>query len=40
MYFEKIDAMGYPYYFQFAITPYDNHVEKGLPAKAEIMETF
>jgi hypothetical protein len=37
---DTIDAMGYPYYFQFTITPYDHQVEKGLPAKTEIMETF
>ena len=37
---DTIDALGYPYYFQFTITPYDKRVEKGLPAKAEIMETF
>jgi len=37
---DTIGAMGYPFYFQFTITSYDNHVEKGLPAKVEIMETF
>lgn len=37
---EIIDKMGYPYYFQFTITPYDNYVEKGLPPKSEIIETF
>jgi hypothetical protein len=37
---DTIDKMGYPYYFQFTITPYDHHVEKGLPAKSEIMENF
>lgn len=35
-----IDKMGYPYYFQFTITPYDQKAEKGLPRKTEIMETF
>jgi DNA repair photolyase len=35
-----IDSMGYPYYFQFTITPYDHQVEKGLPPKTEIIETF
>lgn len=35
-----IDAMGYHYYFQFTVTPYDKLVEKGLPPKSEIMETF
>jgi hypothetical protein len=37
---ETIDKMGYPYYFQFTITPYGHKVEKGLPRKMEIMETF
>jgi hypothetical protein len=37
---ETIDKMGYPYYFQFTITPYGQHVEKGLPGKSEILETF
>jgi len=35
-----IDMMGYPYYFQFTITPYGNNVEKMLPVKSEIMDTF
>lgn len=35
-----INAMGYPYYFQFTVTPYDKQVETGLPAKAEILATF
>jgi hypothetical protein len=35
----RIDALGFSYYFQFTITPYDQHVEKGLPAKTEIIET-
>lgn len=35
-----INAMGFQYYFQFTITPYSNDMEKGLPIKAEIMETF
>lgn len=35
-----IDAMGFPYYFQFTVTPYGRAVEGGLPSKAEIMETF
>lgn len=37
---ETIDKMGYPYYFQFTITPYEQHVEKGLPSKIALMETF
>jgi hypothetical protein len=35
-----IDAIGIPYYFQFTITPYDRHVEKGLPPKSAILDTF
>jgi hypothetical protein len=35
-----IDRMGYPYYFQVTITPYGYPMEKRLPAKAAIMETF
>lgn len=35
-----IDALGYRYYFQFTLTPYDRQVEAGLPAKAAIVETF
>ncbi len=34
-----IDALGFSYYFQFTITPYDQRVEKGLPAKNESIET-
>lgn len=35
-----IDAMGYPYYFQFSITPYDSQVEKYLINKDEIIKGF
>lgn len=35
-----VDRLGYPYYFQFTLTPYDHHVEKGLPVKSEVIETF
>lgn len=37
---EEIDAMGYKYYFQFTITPYDKTIERSLPDKSEILETF
>lgn len=37
---EIIDKMGYAYYFQFTITPYDRDVEPNLPVKYEIMQTF
>lgn len=35
-----IDAMGYPYYFQFTITPYEKRIERNLPDKLAIMDTF
>lgn len=35
-----LDAMGYPYYFQFTLTPYGQDVEPGLPDKKELEETF
>ncbi|HHW47880.1 MAG TPA: DUF1848 domain-containing protein [Clostridiaceae bacterium] len=35
-----IDELGYKYYFQFTITPYDKSVEKGLRDKDEIIKTF
>lgn len=35
-----IDAMDYPYYFQFTITPYEKQIERNLPDKPVIMDTF
>ena len=35
-----IDAMGFAYYFQFTITPYDTKLERHVPAKQEIIESF
>jgi len=37
---DRIDALGYPYYFQFTLTPYDQTIERNLPPKAEIEKTF
>jgi hypothetical protein len=37
---DYIDSLGYKYYFQFTITPYDNSIEKGLGNKREIINTF
>jgi DNA repair photolyase len=37
---DMLDAMGFPYYFEFTITPYDRHMEGGLPEKAVLLETF
>lgn len=31
---------GYPYYFQYTITPYENDIEKNLPLKKYLIETF
>lgn len=36
----EIDAMGYRYYFQFTLTPYDRTLEKNLREKSEIECTF
>ena len=35
-----IDKLGYKYYFQFTLTPYDKTVERGLRDKDEITKTF
>ena len=35
-----LDQMGYRYYFQFTITPYDQQLEPYLRAKPEILDTF
>lgn len=35
-----ISGMGYRYYFQFTLTPYDNSIEKNLRSKEAIEETF
>lgn len=37
---DTIDALGYKYYFQFTVTPYDKSIEKGLRSKEEIIKTF
>ncbi len=39
-YLDEIDKMGYIYYFQFTITPYDNSIEKNLPSKKDILNSF
>ncbi|NLN05951.1 MAG: DUF1848 domain-containing protein [Clostridiaceae bacterium] len=39
-YLEEIDALGYKYYFQFTLTPYDRTIEINLREKSEIIETF
>lgn len=35
-----LDRLGYPYYFQFTLTPYGTDVEPGLPHKNELVRTF
>lgn len=35
-----IDDMGYPYYFQFTLTPYGQNIESGLPSKKELLHAF
>ena len=35
-----LDRLGYPYYFQFTLTPYGADVEPGLPHKNELVKTF
>lgn len=37
---DKIDSMGYKYYFQFTLTPYEEDIEMGLPLKENIIDTF
>lgn len=38
--FPEMNAMGYHYYFQFTITPYDREMEHNLRDKSEIANTF
>ena len=35
-----LDEMGYPYYFQFTLTPYDRRLERNLRSKEDILQTF
>lgn len=37
---DEIENMGYPFYFQFTLTPYDRRIERGLPSKNVLLETF
>ncbi len=39
-YLDEIDAMGYTYYFQYTITPYDKSVECNLPDKDRLIDAF
>ncbi|MBR5520249.1 MAG: DUF1848 domain-containing protein [Clostridia bacterium] len=37
---DEVDRLGYRYYFQFTLTPYDRAIEKNLREKSELIETF
>jgi Domain of unknown function (DUF1848). len=37
---DTIDSMGYHYYFQWTITPYDKGIERNLPDKPIIIDSF
>ena len=39
-YLQEIKGMGYQYYFQFTLTSYDSSIERGVPKKASVLETF
>ncbi len=39
-YLDEIDKMGYVYYFQFTMTPYDRSIERNLPNKKELLDSF
>ncbi len=39
-YLPHIDALDYPYYFQFTITPYNRSVERNLPDKIKLIRAF
>lgn len=36
----EIDTLGYHYYFQFTLNPYDRSIEENLPRKNALIETF
>jgi Domain of unknown function (DUF1848). len=37
---EALKKMGYKYYFQFTLTPYDKSIEINLPPKSELIQAF
>lgn len=39
-YLDQLDEMGYVYYFQFTLTPYDREIEQNLRDKRELLNTF
>ncbi len=38
--FSELDAMGYHFYVQFTLSPYDGKLEPNLPPKPELLQTF
>ena len=39
-YLREISEMGYLYYFQFTLTPYDASLETHLPSKTDLVDVF
>lgn len=39
-YLDEIDSLGYGYYFQYTITPYNNDIEMGIGQKTSILANF
>jgi hypothetical protein len=37
---DELDNRGYPYYFQFTLTPYGRDLEPNLPEKEALLDTF
>jgi hypothetical protein len=37
---DELDRLGYAYYFQFTLTPYNNTIERYVADKSEIIKTF
>lgn len=37
---DRLDALGYRYYFSFTLTAYGPDIERGLPPKPELVESF
>ena len=37
---DAIEKMGYKYYFQFTLTPYNKSIESNLPSKSELIQEF
>ncbi|MCK9170828.1 MAG: DUF1848 domain-containing protein [Treponema sp.] len=35
-----LDTLGYTYYFQFTVTPYNSQIEENVPGKKIVMQTF